>query len=235
MNYWLVFDYHTNGSLASYIKETVLTKNEVLLFLSSIASGLGYLHRSIPTSTDDSKPMLAHRDLKPSNILIKDDMQCCIGDLGLAVTEKDFVEGKEFPDPFVGTKRYMAPEILGGTIRKKNIESYVRADVYSFALIMWEVCRRCQWHGKGEGVGRGGLICWGEGGGGTRYVGRGVGGGGGTRYVGGGGTRYVGRGGRGGGGMPELSIALAGFSPEEIVKIPHQRNINILCGTLSLF
>ncbi|XP_065188881.1 TGF-beta receptor type-1-like [Sycon ciliatum] len=42
----------------------------------------------------------------------------------------------------VGTRRYMAPEILNETIRVDKFDSFRRTDVYSFALVLWEVCRR---------------------------------------------------------------------------------------------
>lgn len=75
-------------------------------------------------------------------------MTCCIGDLGLAVTEFDFSEKKEPPNYRQGTNRYLAPEILDTTINKRDIYSYVMADVYSFSLLMWEVARRCNWLGE---------------------------------------------------------------------------------------
>ena len=64
------------------------------------------------------------------------------------MTELDFAKGKKLPEPTQGTKRYLAPEILAGTIKGRDVQSYVQADVYSFSLIMWEVAKRCQWHGK---------------------------------------------------------------------------------------
>ena len=67
---------------------------------------------------------------------------------GLAVTADDFAKDKELPNPRQGTKRYMAPEILKGTIRERDVDSYVMADVYALSLIMWELSRRCHWHGK---------------------------------------------------------------------------------------
>lgn len=149
MDFWLVFDYHHLGSLSSFLSNHTLTQAQGLKFLISISAGLSYLHQSIPTATIDKKPVIAHRDLKSSNILIRDDMSCCIGDLGLAVTESDFGKGKtELPNPQQGTKRYLAPEILAGTIQGEKISSYVMADVYSLSLIIWEVSRRCQFHGN---------------------------------------------------------------------------------------
>lgn len=43
----------------------------------------------------------------------------------------------------VGTKRYMAPEILDETLDTTIFESYRRADIYAFGLVMWEISRRC--------------------------------------------------------------------------------------------
>lgn len=42
----------------------------------------------------------------------------------------------------VGTKRYMAPEVLDGAITFQR-ESFMRIDVYALALVMWEMVSRC--------------------------------------------------------------------------------------------
>lgn len=46
------------------------------------------------------------------------------------------------PNPRVGTKRYMAPEVLDETINERSFESYKQADMYSFALVLWEIGSR---------------------------------------------------------------------------------------------
>lgn len=43
----------------------------------------------------------------------------------------------------MGTARYMAPEVLESRINLENIESFKQADVYSMALVLWEVISRC--------------------------------------------------------------------------------------------
>lgn len=43
----------------------------------------------------------------------------------------------------VGTARYMAPEVLESRINLENIESFKQADVYSMALVLWEIISRC--------------------------------------------------------------------------------------------
>lgn len=47
------------------------------------------------------------------------------------------------PNNRVGTKRYMAPEVLDETINMNHFESFKRADVYAFGLVLWEIARRC--------------------------------------------------------------------------------------------
>ena len=62
---------------------------------------------------ETAKPEIAHRDLKSKNILVKNNGQCCIADLGLAVkhdTKTNSVDISENPNR-VGTVRYMAPEV----------------------------------------------------------------------------------------------------------------------------
>lgn len=51
----------------------------------------------------------------------------------------------------VGTRRYMAPEVLGETIDVRHFESFKRADVYALGLVYWELVRRC--HDTGQCVG----------------------------------------------------------------------------------
>lgn len=48
----------------------------------------------------------------------------------------------------VGTRRYMAPEVLGETIDARHFESFKRADVYALGLVYWELVRRCHDTGR---------------------------------------------------------------------------------------
>ncbi|VDN39486.1 unnamed protein product, partial [Dibothriocephalus latus] len=43
----------------------------------------------------------------------------------------------------VGTKRYMAPEVLDNSLRQSSFEAYKQADMYSLGLVFWELTRRC--------------------------------------------------------------------------------------------
>ncbi|KAJ6660815.1 hypothetical protein lerEdw1_017441 [Lerista edwardsae] len=90
------------------------------------------------------KPAISHRDLKSKNILVKRNETCAIADLGLAVKHDSVVNTIDIPqNPRVGTKRYMAPEILDDTMNVDIFESFKRADIYSLGLVYWEISRRC--------------------------------------------------------------------------------------------
>jgi len=43
----------------------------------------------------------------------------------------------------VGTRRYMAPEVLDETLNIGVFESFRMSDMYSFGLVLWEISRRC--------------------------------------------------------------------------------------------
>lgn len=42
----------------------------------------------------------------------------------------------------VGTRRYMAPEVLEGAINFQR-DAFLRIDMYAFGLVLWELVARC--------------------------------------------------------------------------------------------
>lgn len=139
---WLVTDYHANGSLFDFLTKNTVDTVQLVIMALSIATGLAHLHMDIVGTR--GKPAIAHRDLKSKNILVKSNMTCAIGDLGLAVRHNVKNDTLDVPSTHrVGTKRYMAPEVLDETICATQFDAYKRADVYAFGLILWEIARRC--------------------------------------------------------------------------------------------
>ena len=89
------------------------------------------------------KPAIAHRDLKSKNVLVKKNGVCSIGDLGMAVRYDPSTNHLDIPqNGKVGTKRYLAPEVLADTINTTDFESFKRADIYALGLVLWEICQR---------------------------------------------------------------------------------------------
>ncbi len=52
----------------------------------------------------------------------------------------------------VGTKRFMAPEVLDETLNRNHFQSYIMADMYSFGLILWEIARRSVSGGTAQNI-----------------------------------------------------------------------------------
>ncbi|XP_059812121.1 activin receptor type-1-like [Hypanus sabinus] len=146
---WLITHYHENGSLYDYLQCNAVNTQGCMKLALSIISGLVHLHAEIIGTP--GKAAIAHRDLKSRNILVKRNKQCCIADLGLAVMHS---QNNDFLDignnPKVGTKRYMAPEVLDETIRTDRFESYKWTDVWAFGLVLWEIARRTVTNGITE-------------------------------------------------------------------------------------
>lgn len=138
---WLVTHFHELGSLYDFLQYSSMEPESCLKMCLSVANGLVHLHTEIFSS--QGKPAIAHRDLKSRNILVKRNGQCCIADLGLAVIHS---QSNDYLDvgnnPRVGTKRYMAPEVLDETIRMDVFESYKQTDIWALGLVFWEISRR---------------------------------------------------------------------------------------------
>ncbi|KAL1517018.1 hypothetical protein ABEB36_000839 [Hypothenemus hampei] len=139
---WLITDYHEHGSLFDFLDRNTLNTTSMIQMALSIATGLAHLHMDIMGT--QGKPAIAHRDLKSKNILVKSNGTCAIGDLGLAVRHEVTTDTVDIPlNSRVGTKRYMAPEVLDETMNISQFDSFKRADVYALGLIFWEMGRRC--------------------------------------------------------------------------------------------
>ncbi|XP_037540093.1 serine/threonine-protein kinase receptor R3 [Nematolebias whitei] len=143
---WLVTHFHELGSLYDFLQYSSLEPEGCLRMCLSVACGLVHLHTEIVSAQE--KPAIAHRDLKSRNILVKRNGQCCIADLGLAVIHSqshDYLDVGN--NPRVGTKRYMAPEVLDETIRLDTFESYKQTDIWALGLVFWEIARRTNVNG----------------------------------------------------------------------------------------
>ncbi|XP_048873067.1 activin A receptor type 1Ba [Brienomyrus brachyistius] len=146
---WLVSDYHEHGSLFDYLNYYTVSIEGMVKLTLSAASGLAHLHMEILGT--QGKPGIAHRDLKSKNILVKKNCTCAIADLGLAVRHESITDTIDIaPNQRVGTKRYMAPEVLDETINMKHFDSFKCADIYALGLVYWEIARRCNAGGVHE-------------------------------------------------------------------------------------
>ena len=97
------------------------------VWVSDIARGMAYLYSQ----------GVEHRDLKSANVLLTRERRAKVADFGLSKCEdlRTQLQPSQGRDA-KGTSAYMAPELL-----KDNVFSE-KSDVYSFAMVIWEIWDR---------------------------------------------------------------------------------------------
>jgi len=110
------------------ISKTPFNEKEVVKYFYSLICAVDYLH----------KKKIYHRDIKPGNVLLDNDGNAKLSDIGVA----KFVGDEEKYDPLTGqggTVDYTAPELLN---KKANLtkNSLIAGDIWSLGLMMLELC-----------------------------------------------------------------------------------------------
>ena len=134
----MVTEFCRGGTLHGLLhdkKNIFISFEQKLDILIDIICGLMFIHTS--------KPVILHGDMKSNNILLTNSVSgptsqiCCkIADFGIAVTIGGQKKENSMPGA-QGTFCWMAPEIL----RSSEIVTEA-ADIYSFAVVMFEVLTR---------------------------------------------------------------------------------------------
>ena len=127
-NLCIVTEYYEGGTLWEKIHEDPATSFP-LPFIHrialEIATAVKYLHF-------ECQPPIVHRDLKSPNVLLTKDLTVKLADFGLArhlQLNLEMTKG-------IGTVSWTAPEIL------RSQKYSAKADVYSFAVLVWELFAR---------------------------------------------------------------------------------------------
>jgi serine/threonine protein kinase len=166
--YHLVFELAPNGSLRDYLRTNLVEdERQVVAMCQQMADALEYLHQDLQGKASAScqrktRWPIAHRDLKSDNVLLMGDNRLVICDFAMSI-QLDLIQvsgnnhqqvrsstfRRSSPccscsvrNTQIGTARYMAPEILAGTIGNEP-NALLRSDVYALSLIFWEVVSRC--------------------------------------------------------------------------------------------
>ncbi|XP_034730522.1 TGF-beta receptor type-2-like [Etheostoma cragini] len=141
--YWLITAYHHRGNLQEHLTHHVIRWEELQVMSMSLARGVAHLH-SDRLLCGRLKVPIVHRDLKSSNILVKNDLTLCLCDFGLGLRLDSTLSVDDLANSGqVGTARYMAPEVLEARLNLENTESFKQTDIYSMALVLWEMTSRC--------------------------------------------------------------------------------------------
>ncbi|XP_060196673.1 G-type lectin S-receptor-like serine/threonine-protein kinase LECRK3 [Lycium barbarum] len=127
----LVYEYMSNGTLASFIYgDPKPNWSQRTKIATGIARGLAYLH-------EECSKQIIHCDIKPQNILLDDYYVARISDFGLS--KLLMINQSRTNTDIRGTRGYVAPEWF------RNCLVTVKVDVYSFGVLLLEIitCRKC--------------------------------------------------------------------------------------------
>ncbi|CAN0902246.1 Probable serine/threonine-protein kinase SIS8 [Linum grandiflorum] len=132
-NLSIVTEFLPRGSLYRLLHRpnNQLDERRRLRMALDAARGMNYLH--------SSTPVIVHRDLKSPNLLVDKNWVVKVCDFGLSrMKHSTFLSSKST----AGTAEWMAPEVL------RNEPSDEKCDVYSYGVILWELCTMQQpWGG----------------------------------------------------------------------------------------
>ncbi|XP_031090520.1 probable serine/threonine-protein kinase SIS8 isoform X3 [Ipomoea triloba] len=124
-NLSIVTEFLHRGSLYRLIHRpnNQLDERKRLRMALDAARGMNYLH--------NCTPMIVHRDLKSPNLLVDKNWVVKVCDFGLSrMKHSTFLSSRST----AGTAEWMAPEVL------RNEPSDEKCDVYSYGVILWELC-----------------------------------------------------------------------------------------------
>ncbi|CAK74126.1 unnamed protein product (macronuclear) [Paramecium tetraurelia] len=130
---YIVTEYCAGGTLFDLLhrkKHLEISWQLRIKMAIQIADGMLHLHKL--------NPPLIHRDLKSLNLLLEQSydqnrINIKIADFGLARVQAD--NGEQMTG-VLGTFHWMAPEVF------QNVPYTIKADVYSYAIVLWEICCR---------------------------------------------------------------------------------------------
>ena len=125
-----VLEYGKNGDLENFmrhlLKRMIISETAVNYFGKQILEGLEYLHK---------RCKIVHMDIKPGNILIDAGLSAKIADFSVSCSYAHFEPENLVKFPFVGTGKFMPPEIIEKANMK--IKETEKIDIYSLGVTLY--------------------------------------------------------------------------------------------------
>jgi len=132
---YFVTPYIPDGDITNHHpKGSIVAVKDVADYLDQLSDGLSVIHQA----------GLVHRDIKPSNILVNQQGNLVLTDLGIAThSYAALPTTPQPPQSLIGTWEYAAPEQFVGRATSKS-------DIYSLGILTYEwLCGDVPFHGIG--------------------------------------------------------------------------------------
>lgn len=107
------------------LKRKVLSETTLDYFTKQILDSLAYIHRC----------KIVHLDIKPGNILVDNNLNIKLTDFSVSCSYSEFHPEDIIKLPYVGTSKFMSPEIIGRTQMK--IKEAEKVDIYSLGVTLY--------------------------------------------------------------------------------------------------
>ena len=109
------------------LKRKVLSETCICYFTKQILEALEYIH----------KCKIIHMDIKQGNILVDSNLNIKLTDFSVSCSFASFHPEDLVKFPFVGTSKYMSPEIINRTHMK--IKEASKIDIYSLGVTLYDL------------------------------------------------------------------------------------------------
>ena len=130
-SHFCVLELGNHGDIENFqkvlLKRKVLSETCICYFTKQILEALEYIH----------KCKIIHMDIKQRNILVDSNLNIKLTDFSVSCSFASFHPEDLVKFPFVGTSKYMSPEIINRTHMK--IKEASKIDIYSLGVTLYDL------------------------------------------------------------------------------------------------
>ena len=134
-SYFSVLELGKHGDIDNFqkvlLKRKILSETTICYFAKQILDALDFIHRC----------KIIHMDIKQGNILVDSNLNIKITDFSVSCSYSAFHPEDTVKFPYVGTSKYMSPEIIERTHMK--IKDSPKIDIYSLGVTLYNIAFDC--------------------------------------------------------------------------------------------